>query len=336
MKPPQLLPDWTNRVMFDPERTKRHVESFFIKANDPKARRAVWLKLTVFAGPQDSFGEVWGIWFDATCGHLAAKERFPITRVLVDPERPGIGIGESAIEERSSYGLVRGENMRLVWQLALHDELGAYRPFPAPWLYRSRLLSSKTTTPHPSARLEGHLELWRGADREVIDLSSWRGMQGHNWGKRHAERYAWSHCNQFEGVQGPTFFEAFAAQVRVAGMLTPPLSLGRLVLDGQTYRFDTFKSLRPVVAEFQPGFWRFVLRGPSGELAGRVESDPEHTLGLHYANPDGPVSYCLNSKLARLSLELRSRRGQTRKLVSERAALEVTQRDANHGMRMVL
>ena len=36
------------------------------------------------------------------------------------------------------------------------------------------------------------------AGREVrVDRAP--GMQGHNWGTRHAELYAWAHCNQWDG-----------------------------------------------------------------------------------------------------------------------------------------
>jgi len=38
-------------VRFDPTRARRgHVESWFLKANDPRARRAVWLKWTLWSG----------------------------------------------------------------------------------------------------------------------------------------------------------------------------------------------------------------------------------------------------------------------------------------------
>src|SRR5205823_5286703 len=57
-----------------------HVESWFVRANDPAASRALWLKMTILAplhGP--AVAETWFIWFDGERGAtLAHKDTVPI------------------------------------------------------------------------------------------------------------------------------------------------------------------------------------------------------------------------------------------------------------------
>jgi hypothetical protein len=65
-----------------------------------------------------------------------------------------------------------------------------------------------------------------------------------------------------------------------------------------------------------------------------VEARTDDMVGLYYANPDGAMTYCLNSKLAsaRVRFEPKGRAPLT--LTSRAAALEVGTRDADHGVRM--
>ena len=83
------LPDW-NAVRYDPETSKGHVESYFLKANDARGRRAVWLKATIYASelrPAHAVAEAWAIVFDREGKHVAVKESvFPFDKLPeVDP-----------------------------------------------------------------------------------------------------------------------------------------------------------------------------------------------------------------------------------------------------------
>ncbi len=348
MKPPLLHTALLHRVMFDVDHPRPHVESFFIKANDPRHPRAVWLRLTLFSTGGETHGDAWAILFDRAPqqpdgqehGHLAAKERHPLNRIRIDPERAGIGMGPCTIEENHSYGSVQGNDFSISWDLTLEDEQPPYHPFPSERLYRSPLVGTKTVTPHPSAKVDGIIEVWHGktrnATRRTIPVQGWRGMQGHNWGRRHSEAYAWAHCNAFDDAPLGTFFEAFSARARVGGLLTPPVVLGRVVLDGEQYRFDTWANFRGAKTEHGPTHWSFTARGPNGTVRGKVVGRPEDTLGLTYDNPNAPPIYCLNTKLAELTLELTPKHGASRTLHSSRCALEVGTRDTGSGITMVL
>jgi hypothetical protein len=330
MRPPAILQNnWLRRVMLDLERPTPHIESFFIKANDPKHDRSLWLRLSLFSDGKETQGEALAVLFDKERGKpIAARERWPVSRILADPERPGVGIGPCAIEEGHAYGVVQGETHALSWELGLDDEAPEYRHLPSERLYRSDLVSNKLVSPHPSATLRGRLELWEGRHRHAecvrIDLNGWRAMQGHHWGKRNAESWAWSHCNLFNEAPTGAFFEGLSARTRLAGILQPHVSLGRLVIGEQVYRFDTWSSLGSRNrSEVSPLAWKFALSGPDGTLDGEVRAHGDDAVSITRPASAGPAPSVVSSR-AELTLTLTPKHGPSRSLHSSKASLEMT------------
>src|SRR5690606_12260048 len=94
-------------------------------------------------------------------------------------------------------------------------------------LYDARTPPSKLVTPLSDARIEGTLALRRSPtdDEERWDLSGWRAMIGHNWGRGHAHLYGWSHCNVWDG-RDDLVIEALSARVRLGAvpLLSPMLT----------------------------------------------------------------------------------------------------------------
>lgn len=336
MKAAQLQNEWHNRVNFDPDSTERHIESFWLKANDPSRRRALWIRFTLFANSSERHGATWAVLYDA--GEiLAAKETFPLERVCIDPERAGIGIGDCAFDGSRSHGLVHGNGFSVAWDFELRDDAPPHLLYPADWLYGNSLFPrKKTLCPHPDARFYGWVELSRNGRIEQVSLDGWRGMQGHVFGTRHIERYVWGHCNTFEDAEPPTYFDVGSGRVRVGTILTPVLTTGHLVLEGRTYRFDRVRELHRHESQFSPGSWTFTLHGPHGDLRGKVTSTKADTAGLTYENPHGTTAYCTTSMIASAEMELMPRRGDPICLRSESAALEVVQLDRHRAFKLHL
>src|SRR5262245_42281560 len=54
-----------NRIRWQPQSRSGHVESLFLKANDPHGQRAFWLKYTILARPgQPAEISLWAVAFD--------------------------------------------------------------------------------------------------------------------------------------------------------------------------------------------------------------------------------------------------------------------------------
>src|SRR5678816_803493 len=97
--------------------TPGHVESWFIRANDPKSPRALWLKMTILAplnGP--AVAETWLVWFDGVRKQtLAKKETVPFSEASFNGS---IQVAKCRFDLESS-GSLRGQVGPVSYALAL-------------------------------------------------------------------------------------------------------------------------------------------------------------------------------------------------------------------------
>jgi len=312
------------------------VESHFLKANSPDGKRAVWVKHTSLV-PQSpraaSVGEVWAIAFDTDALEfpVGVKVTYPLANIAWEDRPFKITTPGAELQNGHSRGEVTSEGHTIRWDFRLEGNQQTFLPFPWPRMYRGKFPKSKTLTPYPHARVNGIVEV----DGVEWALEGWPGMQGHNWGRGHADHYAWVHANLWDDGSD-AWFEALTGRVAVGPVLTPWLSLGALWVEGKLHRFDGLGALFSRQGHVTPQSWSFSLPGPDGTLRGRASTSAQGMAGLHYANPDGSMTYCLNSKLAELELELLRPGHQPLRLRSTATALEVGTKDAAHGVRMIL
>jgi hypothetical protein len=137
---------------------------------------------------------------------------------------------------------------------------------------------------------------------EQVDLAGWHGMQGHNWGAEHAFDYAWGQCLFPED---DAMVEGFSARVRVGGALTPRSSMLVVRRGGRTWRFGQRLDVWRQQASLDGTSWAARLVGDDGEVSLRMTAAGRPMVCLGYRNPDGALSYCLNSKLAEVELTVR-------------------------------
>ena len=78
---------------------------------------------------------------------------------------------------------------------------------------------------------------WYESDGVTVEVDGWRGMQGHNWGTRHTELYAWGHCNDWEG-HDDLVLEGVTACVKVGRILAPPLTVVCVTPHGRALRLQ--------------------------------------------------------------------------------------------------
>jgi hypothetical protein len=317
-----------------------HVESFFLKATSPDAKRAIWVKATVLASgaaPEKAIAEGWAIAFDqrAAARHVAVKHTLPLDHASFHGDRlaidwhhvdGGLRLEQAASTIRTSGSIRTGEHA-IAWDLALTGAPLPLELLPHRWLYRSPLPSSKTITPVPDARASGHVMV----NDERWELVDWHAMQGHNWGKRHGE-YGWVHCNAFDVPD--LVVEAVSARLRIGSFVTPFLTSAVVRHRGRDHVFSLPHSLWSATSEVEAGSYRFSARGPAGKLSAEATAPVDHFVGLRYTNPDGSGIACLNSKLARMNVRLEPVGEQALSATSHAAALEIGTARDDHGVRM--
>ncbi|MEO6419073.1 MAG: hypothetical protein ABIP39_06685, partial [Polyangiaceae bacterium] len=90
---------------FEPSAPRGHVESYFLKANDPSSQRAIWLKWTIFARsrlPRAASADVWAVAFGTEQGHVAVKASVPFEAARFDPDRMEMMVDGCTLDASSS------------------------------------------------------------------------------------------------------------------------------------------------------------------------------------------------------------------------------------------
>lgn len=249
----QQLPDW-NAVRFDRLAQRGHVESFFVKANDRDGQRALWIKATIFASsarPFHALAEAWAVVFERGGTHVAVKQTLPYAQAFFSTQQLDIRIGDLiTLNRETCSGQLAHAGHRISWNLKLEGEASPVVPFAWTRMYEAPLPRSKLVSPMPDLRLSGQLTV----DGQEIVVTNWRGMQGHNWGSAHAERYAWAHCNVWD-QDADVLLEAVSAKLKVGPVTTPVVTLAVLRREGVQYSFTGPASLVQNRAELYRHRW---------------------------------------------------------------------------------
>ncbi len=325
-------------LRFDPAGSG-HVESYFLKINDRHGQRALWVKATILArSPMvgEPVAESWAIAFERGKPPVARKATIPFSRArfskdAIDLELPVIdGRSEAATGLTMSSSRVVGKHEGLSFDLAIEDRSPPLFHY-MPRFYEGRFPSSKLMSPMPNLRAAGEV---RVGDR-TWKIDGWRGLLGHNWGRGHAFAYAWGHCNVWD-EDVDLVFEGTSGRVRVGPVLIPTTTVLVVRLNGETHALNHVSELARNKGSMTFRRWRFSAHGPTLSVSGELFAETEDMVGLHYENPDGTMTYCLNSKLASARLSLEPRGGLPITVSSRAAALEIGTRDPHHGVRMAL
>ncbi len=326
----RAMADW-NAVRFDPSKSADHVESYFLKLNEPGGLRALWLKATILAGAgRQPVAEAWSIAFDREAGHVAGKAVVPFgeasfSRTGLDVRVAGIEIGAG----RSRGQITQGSD-RIEWDLEFDASGEPMVHYPSPSMYQGPLPSQKVVTPYPDTVFSGSYRV----NGRAVSVTNWRGMQGHNWGKRHTELYAWGHVNQWENAED-LVLEGATGRLKLGPILAPPLTMVCVWNAGKKYQFNDVRNLLRNTGVLTTRSWRFEAENAEARVHGELAADTDEMVGLHYENPNGEMTYCLNSKIAWALLVLEPKSGPRVQATSNAAALEIGTKDPKHGVCML-
>jgi hypothetical protein len=323
-----------------------HVESYFLKANAPHSRRALWLKTTIYASARGAdarepraphaIAEAWAIAFDGEGGHVAVKASVPLASAHFDAERVDVQVAGASLRADGSRGAIDAGGRTIAWDLTFTSDGLPFVPFRHAWMYEAKFPSTKTVSPFPDLRASG----WMTVNGERWDIDRWPGLLGHNWGARHVPLYAWGHCNVWTGDDGQPLdelvFEGLSGSVKAGPMMSPLLSVFCLRWRGVTYSLNGVLDLTRSSADVTPRRWRFEGANRHLSLRGEFWAATDDFVGLHYENPSGPPTHCLNSELAGARLEVEVKGRAPLVATSRAAALEIGTTDPTHGVRMYL
>lgn len=320
-----------NGMRWLPGDRRGHYESWFCRANHPSRPLAFWIRYTIFAPkgrPLDALGERWAIFFDG--------ERHAITAVKDEHPIRGCTFGKSALEVDLAGARLDGTSLRgqaacgghtIAWDLRYDS--------PAPplllldrGLYAAPFPKAKALVGSPHAVYTGTLRV----DGEEHAIDGWVGSQNHNWGEKHTDRYAWGQVAGFDDAPD-AFLEVGTAQVKLGPLMTPPLTVLVLRLDGEELAFNTIPRALRAKGRYDYFRWQFATGDEHTQIEGSIAAAASDFVGLPYYDPPGGTKTCLNSKIARCDLTVRRKGKPVRTLSTRhRAAFEILTTATDHGV----
>ncbi|HEY1450393.1 MAG TPA: hypothetical protein VGF47_05520 [Solirubrobacteraceae bacterium] len=323
----------SDSAMFHKARMRTSMyESFYLRAVSPQEPVSVWIRHTVQkpAG-RPAHGSVWCTVFDASGGrpfmHKLNSDRLSV------PAGEWIEVGDRAAVSQGGVigpGGAEGTCGPADWSLQLHACEPELRHLPREWLYRAPLPRTKLTSPAPRAEFSGQLQL---PGRPTIELDSWAGMVGHNWGAEHAERWIWLHGVDFDGTR-QAWLDVALGRIKLGGRLTPWVANGSLSLDGHRLRVGGLGARGLQVQESPAGC---TLRLPCADgvtLRIRAEVPRNTAAGWRYGDPNGGEGHdVVNCSIAALQLTVESADGEQRSLNTAHGGVyELGMRERDHGV----
>jgi len=242
---------------------------------------------------------VWFARFDRgdPAGTFGLHRRHPFDAVKVAPDGFDVAVGDSGFRSGHVQGSLDGAGRRIRWDLGFPVGEQTYRLLPE-ILYRGGLAPTKPYAPNVNTTVSGTIEV----DGHTFELRSVPAQQGHLFGSRHAERWAWAHCGDFEDEQ--VVVQVLTAQGRRGPVTTPFLTSAGIQWDGRWIRLTKLSRRR----DFDLGVWHVDVGNRRYRLTGRVEAPVAALIRARYEDPDGLARFCHNSEVASSRLALFERK----------------------------
>jgi hypothetical protein len=284
-----------------------HYEVYYLTFTEPASEVGFWIRYTMVAPLEETGAEpTCSLWFCAMdrrdpSANVGRKVSFPIEDLAAQRNPFRLRVGDAWLSDEGAVGSIENDASRVAWDLQWRPNLDAYGHVH-PFLRAARIAKTILFLPHPDLDLSGTVEV---GDRR-FELADARGGQAHLWGSKHATRWAWAHCNDFEG-HADTFVDGVSVFVprfgRELGPSTPVVGkvAGRDLLSISPVAVQANRS------DFDLTSWRFQARGHGLKVEGTVSARKEDLVGVTYHDPDGELAYCYNTEVADMRLDVFSR-----------------------------
>lgn len=310
-----------DRVIGQPGRHGLY-ESHYLKANAPGDGGALWIKycLLLPTAALPPVAELWAVVWDGPGRQpVVVKESHPLEGFrLGDGALAFDGAGVHLDPARATGRLSSGGHT-IAWALTLGAPEAALAHYHHPRLYDGGFPKKKIVTPAPRLRLGGWLEI----DGRRVEADGWTGFRGHNWGSEHAYAYAYGNCNLWDEPGEDLVLDGFTARIRLGRrLLSPWLSAGVGRRGGADLEWNRPLGWLARGSRVEFPRWRLRLARGASRLAADFEASPADLAGLRYFHPDGRVSYCYNTKYARLDAQITEADGRVVRRASRSAELE--------------
>lgn len=292
------LPRWAGK-------SRGHYEVWYITGNAQEY--GFWIRYTINVA-EDGFNDWAGVWisiFKKGQPPLGLCRKFPLSEFRCDSKEFIIRIGEkNELGEGHCSGSIVVKNVKAEWKLEFSPNNYILKHLPDAAYYLP--IETSVLSPNPDLKFTGYIKLKDIDTGEIIcDISplSGRGYQTHIWGKKHAYKWVWGHCNSIYDENGElledTFFEGLTVVVKRGPLQLPPISLFYLKYKGRLIKFNDFKNIitNSESWEFSKEKSLWELKSKYMNFVMRMEGDPGNFIMATYTDPDGDLAFCHNSEI---------------------------------------
>lgn len=276
--------------------TPGHYEVYYLSATDPATGIGLWIRYTMVAPPHHHAATC-SLWFMAMdpAGdvHVGRKVSFPIDQLVAEADPFRLMVGDSELSDRGMAGGFEDVSWELRWEPS--------RPYEHvhPLLRRARVAKTVLVLPHADLWIDGTVSF---GGRELT-LSGARGGQAHLWGSKHANRWAWVHCNDFAGDTG-AFVDAVSVFVpRLGREIGPSTPVVGRFLDEDFIANGPLAVVR-APSRFALTSWAFEAVAGKRRILCEVDAARPSLVGVTYHDPDGDLAYCYNSEAASMRVSV--------------------------------
>jgi hypothetical protein len=290
-----------------------YYEVWFLTLNDRATRRGFWFRYTidVLEGRSDPQPGLWGCTFDPKQpdSTFGIKQYFPTDswRKSEKSENLIIGVDQGAFYSNRLVGSLQDRDKEISWDLTFEPSSKTFHHIDQ---RAKKLFKPKTLICAPNLNVEFSGKVI--ANREEYHLDRAVGCQQHIWGSKHAESWAWAHCNLFDN-EPTAIFEGLAARPRRGPITMPPLTLAYLRYQNEEFYFNSISNLVSAKNRVGDYEWEFTTGDARTRLHGLASTRPEKMLQVEYPDPDGDKTFCINSEISDFKLTLEKRSGRLSK-----------------------
>jgi len=342
-----LLPsDAANTRRWDGRAAGRY-EVWYATFNHRATGTGYWIRYTLeaptaSAGANDRrpYAQLWFAHFDPRdpSRTFGINKRFELPDLSCDESPFAVRIGtDSQLTNEGMAGSLSGDGHDVSWDLAWAPADSVFRLLPDVMYRRGGLGDTTVLSPNHTVALRGTVTV----DGTVHTFDGEPAGQTHLWGKKHAHRWAWSHCNDFLDSPG-TAFESLTVTLKRGAAVLPPLTVASLTHEGRTYAFNQYRHTLRNRGTLGTSSYELSAVGANARLDAAYTCRPRDMVVATYEDPDGELCFCRNTEIGDLRITLWTRRGpldrwrEHRRLVAPgRGHFEIGDRDRDPAIETV-
>ena len=272
-------------------------EVWYLTWNHPETGQGFWLRYTTEAPDDaDPRAELWFARFDPARPErtFGIHKAFGIDK-LASAEAPfEIRIGAARLGHDHAAGALAGAGHDVRWDLRWTPAGEPLRLLPDVMYGGGGRGETTVISPNPRVALAGRVTV----DGEELVMDGAVLGQTHLWGKKHAYRWAWAHCAEFEGGEGDgALLELLGVRLERRGVVLPPLALVALDEGGERFRLNQFRHVAGNRMTWGAGRIAFTARSATVKIEGELSCAPARMIATPYVDPDGTAVSCANTEI---------------------------------------